>query len=228
MTYVNRMHVHGCEYLLRKLTWHNCDACKATFCDTAISVLMIEKFLSFEAYKCNDAWVFHSLYVPSVPLYSFICKCNCVFSKLFDFVDVIIIFHCTSSLKVKYLSVTYKVMSMLCACMFICTYILHQSVNYPTTTGSRPIMFFVELLSLLYHFSLQMTPIIYHPVLAILAPAEVCLLWNNVFRAVVVTSCDDFILKWVVVFQFTFYYMFHDCKSSVINNKYSSSTRHCV
>ena len=78
--------MYVCGYLLRKLfTWHNCDACKAAFCDTSNECNDDRKvFLSFKAYKCNDARVFHSLYVPSVLFYSFICNCNCVFLKLFD------------------------------------------------------------------------------------------------------------------------------------------------
>ena len=78
--------MYVCGYLLKKLfTWHNCNVCKAAFCDTSNECDDDRKvFLSFKAYKCNDARVFHSLYVPSILFYSFICKCNSVLLKLFD------------------------------------------------------------------------------------------------------------------------------------------------
>lgn len=78
--------MYVCGYLLRKLfTWHNCDMCKAALLDTRNECDDERKvFLSFKAYKCNDARVFHSLYVPSVLFYSFICKCSSVMFRMFD------------------------------------------------------------------------------------------------------------------------------------------------
>lgn len=84
-------------------------------------------------------------------------------------------------------------------------------------------MFYVFLRASVSSIPLQFTNDTsnFHLVLAVLAPAKMCFLCSNVFGAVIVTSCDDFIFK-LVVLHFTFNCMVFDCKSSVMNNNYSS------